>query len=210
VYGSHFRRVAVPEEHRRGLLGHGSILTVTSHADRTAPVLRGKWILDNLLGTPPPPPPPDVSTDLAEPGEGAPPLTVRERMRQHRQSPQCASCHNLMDPLGLALENFDAVGRWRRQDAGQAIDATTQLSDGSRIDGVVDLRNALLTREPVLVRTMTEKLLIYALGRGLQPYDMPVVRSIEREAAGRDYRFSALVLGISKSLPFQMRVADSD
>jgi hypothetical protein len=173
-------------------------------------VLRGKWILDNLLGTPPPPPPPDVSTDLAEPDEGAPPLTVRERMKLHRQSPQCASCHNLMDPPGLALENFDAVGRWRGQDAGQAIDATTQLSDGSKVDGVVDLRNALLARERVLVRTMTEKLLTYAVGRGLQHYDMPVVRGIVREAAQRDYSFSALVLGISRSLPFQMRISDSD
>lgn len=210
VYGSHFRRVAVPDERRRGLLGHGSVLTVTSHADRTAPVLRGKWILDNLLGTPPPPPPPDVSIDLAEPDEGAPPLTVRDRMKLHRQSPQCASCHNLMDPPGLALENFDAVGRWREQDAGQAIDATTQLSDGRKVDGVVDLRNALLTRERVLVRTMTEKLLTYAVGRGLQHHDMPVVRGIVREAAQRDYSFSALVLGISRSLPFQMRISDSD
>lgn len=207
VYGSHFRRVAVSDE-RRGLLGHGSVLTVTSHADRTAPVLRGKWILDNLLGTPPPPPPPDVSTDLQEAGEGAP-LTVRARMRLHRASPQCASCHNLMDPPGLALENFDAVGAWRGSDAGQAIDATTQLSDGSRIDGVVDLREALLRREKVLVRTVTEKLMTYALGRGLQYYDMPAVRGIEREAADRDYRFSSLVLGIAGSLPFQMRVSDS-
>jgi hypothetical protein len=209
VYGSHFRRVSVADERRRGLLGHGSVLTVTSHADRTAPVLRGKWILDNLLGTPPPPPPPDVSTDLEPAREGAPPLTVRERMQRHRASPQCASCHNLMDPLGLALENFDAVGAWRGFDAGQPIDATTQLSDGTRVDGIVELRRALLAREHVLVRTITEKLLVYALGRGPQHDDMPVIRRIVREAAPHDYRFSSLILGIVRSLPFQMRVSDS-
>jgi hypothetical protein len=210
VYGSRFRRVPVANEARRGLLGHGSLLTVTSHADRTAPVLRGKWILDNLLGTPPPPPPPDVSTDLEEPEEGAAPLTMRERMLLHRASPQCASCHNLMDPLGLALENFDAVGSWRGYDSGAPIDATTQLFDGTRVDGVVALRRALLAHDEMLMRTITEKLMTYALGRGLQPYDMPVVRAIVRGAARDEYRFSAIVRGIVGSMPFQMRVADRE
>jgi hypothetical protein len=210
IYGSHFRRVTVSDDARRGLLGQGSLLTVTSHADRTAPVLRGKWILDNLLGTPPPPPPPDVSTDLEEPEEGAAPLTVRERMRRHRENPQCASCHNLMDPLGLALENFDAVGSWRRHEAGAPIDATTQMFDGTRVDGVIALRQALLKRDEMLVRTITEKLLIYALGRGLQPYDVPTVRRIVSESAARQYRFSSLVLGIVHSVPFQMRVSETD
>jgi mono/diheme cytochrome c family protein len=210
VYGSHFRRVPVVSEARRGLLGHGSLLTVTSHADRTAPVLRGKWILDNLLGAPPPPPPPDVSTDLEEPAEGAAPLTVRERMRRHRANPQCASCHNLMDPIGLALENFDAVGAWRGFENGSPIDATTQLFDGTHIDGVVALRRALLARDEVLIRTITEKLMTYALGRGLQPYDMPAVRAIVRDAARDQYRFSSIVQGIVASVPFQMRMSDTE
>jgi hypothetical protein len=210
VYGSQFRRVPVVSEARRGLLGQGSLLTVTSHADRTAPVLRGKWILDNLLGTPPPPPPPDVATDLDEPAEGAVPLTVRERMSRHRSSPQCASCHNLMDPIGLALENFDAVGAWRGFESGSPIDATTQLFDGTRIDGVVALRAALLTRDEMLMRTITEKLMTYALGRGLQSYDMPAVRAIVRDAAKKQYRFSSIVQGIVVSMPFQMRMADTE
>jgi cytochrome c5 len=210
IYGSHFRRIPVAKEARRGVLGHGSVLMVTSHADRTAPVLRGKWILDNLLGTPPPPPPPDVSTDLKEGEEGEPALTVRERMRRHRSNPQCASCHNLMDPLGLALENFDAVGAWRDYDAGQPIDSTAQLADGTAVDGVVALRNALLEKEDVLVGTITEKLLVYALGRGLRHYDMPAVRAVVRRAKEHDYRFSSLVVGIVKSMPFQMRTSESE
>jgi hypothetical protein len=210
VYGSWFRRVPVASEARRGLLGQGSLLTVTSHADRTAPVLRGKWILDNLLGTPPPPPPPDVSTDFEEPEAGAAPLTMRERMRRHRANPQCASCHNLMDPLGLALENFDAVGAWRAYEGRVAIDATTQLFDGTRVDGVVALRRALLVHDEMLMRTITEKLMTYALGRGLQAYDMPVVRAIVRGAARDEYRFSAIVQGIVGSMPFQMRASAAE
>jgi cytochrome c553 len=209
VYGSRFRRVTLTDEARRGLLGQGSVLTVTSHADRTAPVLRGKWILDNLVGTPPPPPPPDVSTDLEETPEGAPARTVRERMEVHRASPACASCHNLMDPLGLALEHFDAIGARRTHDAGHPIDASTRLSDGTAVDGAADLRAALLSRQRVLVSTVVEKLMTYALGRGLQYYDMPAIRAVVDGAESRNYRFSSIILGIVNSSPFQMRVSDS-
>jgi mono/diheme cytochrome c family protein len=206
VYGTHFRRVTLTDDARRGLMGQGSVLLVTSHANRTAPVLRGKWILDNLLGTPPPPPPPDVNTDLPDPADGSKPLTMRQRMEAHRANPVCASCHKLMDPIGLALEQFDAVGAWRTREAGSPIDATTQLFDGTNVDGVVALRQALLKRPKVIVGTLTEKLLTYALGRGLQPYDMPVVRAIVRDAAKSDYQFSSIVLGIVTSMPFQMRM----
>jgi mono/diheme cytochrome c family protein len=205
VYGPHFRRVTVPDDARRGLLGKGGILLVTSHADRTSPVVRGKWILDNLMGTPPPPPPADVPP-FPEAAPGAP-QTVRARMEAHRASPACASCHRVMDPLGLALENFDAVGAWRSEEAGVPIDASGQLADGVRVDGVVRLREALLTRPEVLVGTVSEKLLTYALGRGLDHHDMPAVRGIVREAARDDYRFSTLVRGIVTSVPFQMRTA---
>jgi mono/diheme cytochrome c family protein len=204
VYGSQFRRVPVTDEARKGLLGQGSILMVTSHADRTSPVVRGKWILDNLLGTPPLPPPPDVPA-LKENQDDGRPHSLRERMEEHRSNPSCASCHKVMDPLGFALENFDAVGAWRTSDDGTPIDASGQLADGTAIDGVVSLRRALLRRPETFVSTMTEKMLTYALGRGLSSYDMPAVRAIVRGAAGRDYRFSSLVLGIVNSVPFQMR-----
>ena len=203
VYGSRFRRVRVPDEARRGLLGKGSVLMATSHADRTAPVLRGKWIMENLLGTPPPPPPPNVPA--LEPQPGAQPRTMRERMEAHRAVPACASCHRVLDPLGFAMENFDAVGAWRTRDAGAPIDASGQLADGTTVDGVVELRDALLHRPDLFAGTFTEKLLTYALGRGLQYYDMPVVRRIVREAAADDHRFSAIVLGIVESAPFRMR-----
>jgi mono/diheme cytochrome c family protein len=203
VYGSHFRRVTVADEARRGLLGKGSVLLATSHADRTAPVLRGKWILENLLGTPPPPPPPNVPA--LEPEPGTKPRTLRERMEMHRRNPACASCHRSMDALGFAMENFDAVGAWRTREAGQPIDASGMVPDGTPVEGVVALREALLRRPEVFVGTFTEKLLTYALGRGLEHYDMPVVRRIVRDAAGQDYRMSALVLGIARSAPFQMR-----
>ena len=206
VYGPHFRRVVVTDEARRGLLGKGGILLVTSHADRTSPVVRGKWILDNLIGTPPPPPPPAVPP-FPEETPGAP-KTVRARMEQHRANPACASCHKVMDPLGLALENFDAVGAWRTQETGGRIDATGELGDGTRVDGAVALRESLLKRPDVLVSTMTERLLTYALGRGLEHYDMPAVRTIVREAARDDYRFSSLIRGIATSAPFQMRRAE--
>lgn len=204
VHGSHFRRVAVTEEQRRGILGHGSILTVTSHADRTSPVVRGKWILENLLGAPPPPPPPDVPT-LPENTEGAPPRSLRARLELHRTNAVCASCHKVMDPIGFSLENFDAVGAWRTEDAGNPIDAAGELADGSAVNGVVSLRTAILARPEVFAGTVTEKLLIYALGRGLTPADMPAVRAILRNTAKTDYRFADLILEVARSAPFQMR-----
>jgi mono/diheme cytochrome c family protein len=208
VYGSHFRRVTLTDDARRGLLGKGAILMVTSRADRTAPVLRGKWILENVLGTPPPPPLPNVPPLQAS--SGAAPRTLRERMEQHRASPTCAGCHKVLDPLGFALENFDGIGAWRSQEAGLPIDASGQLADGTSVDGVVALRNALVSRSDIFVQTLTEKLMIYALGRGLQHFDMPVVRDIVRRAAQQDYRFSALIMGIVTSTPFQMRVAGGE
>jgi hypothetical protein len=206
IYGPHFRRVTLTEEPRKGLLGKGGILLVTSHADRTSPVVRGKWVLDNLIGTPPPPPPAEVPA-FPEETPGAP-KTVRARMEQHRANPACASCHRIMDPIGLALENFDAVGKWRTHEAGSSIDASGELADGRKIDGAVALREALLDRPEVLVGTMAEKLLTYAIGRGLEADDMPAVRQIVREAAADDYRFSSIVRGIVTSVPFQMRRAE--
>jgi len=203
VYGSHFRRVTLTDEARRGLLGKGSILMVTSRADRTAPTLRGKWILENLLGVPPPPPPPEVPA--LEPTPGLQPKTMRERLDLHRANPACAGCHRLTDPLGFSMENFSAVGGWRTREAGTTVDASGGLPDGTPLTGVVALRTALLRRPEVFVTTLTEKLLIYSLGRGLQAYDQPVVRTVVRDAAANDYRFSALVLGVVKSAPFQMR-----
>jgi len=206
VYGDRFRRVSLRDQSERaGLLGHGSILTVTSYATRTSPVRRGKWILENILGTPPPPPPPNVPP-LADPKTDGRRLTMRERMVEHRSNPQCASCHQLMDPAGLSMENFDAIGRWRtRGEAGSAIDASGSLPGGARFDGVNGLRQALLARPDVFVGTMTEKLLTFALGRGVDGRDGPVVRAIVRDAARSEYRFSALILGIANSSAFQMR-----
>jgi hypothetical protein len=206
IYGSRFRRVPVTNEARRGLLGQGSILALTSHAERTSPVVRGKWILENILGMPVPPPPPDVPP-LKENQEGQKPRTMREQMAEHRTNAVCASCHKIMDPIGLALENFDAAGAWRSEDAGAPIDATGELADGTKVDGVVTLRKALLNRPEVFVGTLTEKLLTYALGRGLDYRDMPAVRAILRDAATKNYRFSAIILGVVHSTPFQMRMA---
>jgi hypothetical protein len=205
IYGSQFRRITLTDDARKGLLGKGSVLAVTSHATRTSPVVRGKWILENILGTPPAPPPPDVPA-LKENEPGQAPKTVREQMAEHRANPVCASCHKVMDPLGFALENFDAVGAWRAREAGGSIDASGELADGSKVDGVVTLRQALMRHPDVFVRTMTEKMLTYALGRGLDYHDMPAVRSIVREGARNNYRFSSLVLGIVGSTPFQMRM----
>jgi hypothetical protein len=209
IYGSRFRRVAVTDDARRGLLGQGSILALTSHAERTSPVVRGKWILENILGTPVPPPPPDVPP-LKGNQEGQRPRTMREQMAEHRANPVCASCHKAMDSIGFAMENFDAVGAWRTRDAGQPIDAAGELSDGTRVDGVVTLRNALLSRPQLFAGTLTEKLLIYALGRGLDYRDMPTVRAILRDASRDNYRFSALILGVVHSAPFEMRTAPHD
>jgi mono/diheme cytochrome c family protein len=202
VYGSQFRRITLTEEPRKGLLGKGGVLLVTSHADRTSPVVRGKWILENLIGTPPPPPPAEVP---AFPDSGANAPTVRARMEQHRANPVCASCHKLMDPIGLALENFDAVGTWRERESGGPIDATGVLSDGQKVDGVVTLRQALLKRPEVLANTITEKLLTYALGRGLDHSDMPAVRAIVRASARDGYRVSTLIRETINSAPFRMR-----
>ncbi len=206
IYGSRFRRVPVTEDARRGLLGQGSILALTSHAERTSPVVRGKWILENILGTPVPPPPPDVPP-LKGNQEGRKPRTMREQMAEHRANPVCASCHKAMDSIGFAMENFDAVGAWRSQDTGNPIDATGELADGTHVDGVVTLRQALVSRPDLFAGTMTEKLLIYALGRGLDYRDMPALRTILRDASRDNYRFSALILGVVHSTPFQMRTA---
>ena len=207
VYGSRFRRVMLPDENRRGLLGQGTVLAVTSYPNRTSPVLRGKWILENILGTPPPPPPPDVPT-LPETGEGGKVTSVRERLEIHRKTASCATCHRVMDPLGFSLDNFDATGMYRTKEAvGIPVDAKGQLADGTPVDGPVALRKALLKHPEQFVRTMTEKLLTYALGRGLEYYDMPVVRAIEKDAAKQNYRFSSLVTGIVKSVPFRMKKA---
>jgi hypothetical protein len=206
VYGSNFRRVALPSGSvRGGLLGQGSILAVTSYGNRTSPVLRGKWILENILGTPPPPPPPNVPPLKDNPTVGRV-LTMRERMAEHRSNPACSGCHQLMDPIGLSMEHFDAVGRWRNRGEGDtAIDASGGLPSGATFDGIAGLKRALLSRPESFVTTVTEKLLTYGLGRGLEYYDSPAVRSIVREAANNDYCFSSLVLGIVKSTPFQMR-----
>jgi hypothetical protein len=204
VYGSQFRRVQVPDETRKGLLGKGAMLLVTSNADRTSPVVRGKWILDNLLGMPPPAPP-AVVPPLEPVADDGKPRSIREQMVQHRASPVCASCHKLMDPIGLALENFDAIGRYRTSDVAGPIDATGDLLDGTHVDGVVQLRQALLKRPEVFVGAMTEKLLTYAIHRGVEAPDMPTVRAIVRDMSKQDYRFSSLVMGIVKSPAFQMR-----
>jgi mono/diheme cytochrome c family protein len=204
VYGSHFRRVTLTDEARHGLLGKASILTVTSYPNRTSPVLRGKWVLENVLGTPPPAPPPDVP-DLEENRPGVETRSLRARLEEHRRNPTCASCHRVMDPLGLALENFDGLGQWREKEPGGAIDPTGQLADGTPIDGPVALREAVLERPEMFVRTLTEKLMTYGLGRGVELGDRPLVRQVAREAAARDYRWSAIVHGIVRSAPFQMK-----
>jgi cytochrome c551/c552 len=204
VYGTQFRRVTLegPQDVRRGLLGKGSVELVTSNSDRTSPVLRGKWVLENILGTHPPDPPPNVPALKPNPAAG--PQTMRQRMEEHRANPACSSCHKMMDPIGFSLENFDGTGRWRIREAGRNLDASGQLVDGTPINGVVSLREALVRYSPQFVRTVTEKLLTYALGRGVEYDDMPVVRSIVREAGKSNYRLSAIVLEIIKSMPFQM------
>jgi hypothetical protein len=207
VFGSRFRRVSPTDDARRGLLGKGAVLLVTSHANTTSPVLRGKWVLDNILGAPPPPPPPDVPA-LKEAQPGSTPRTMREQMELHRTNPTCAACHKRMDPIGFALENFDTVGAWRTTDDGGApLDTSDVLASGTRIDGVSQLRQALLDRPTVFVQTLVEKLMIYGLGRGLTYEDMPAVRGIVRGAQNQNLRFSSLVSGIVSSVPFQMRDA---
>ena len=209
VYGSRFRRVALDGARRGGLLGHGSVMTVTSYPNRTSPVLRGKWVLENLLGAPPPEPPPDIPA-LEERNEDGEPVSMREAMVQHRENPACSVCHAPMDPIGFALQNYDAIGGWRDvNEGGTPVDATGVLPDGSRFEGRAGLSGLLLARPDDFVGTVTEKLLTYALGRGMEHYDAPTVRKIVRRAAGEDYRWSSIILGIVNSAPFQMRRSDS-
>jgi hypothetical protein len=211
IYGSRFRRVTLPDpDQRGGLLAEGALLATTSYPDRTSPVLRGKWLLNNIFGLPVPAPPPGVDTNLTENKPGAPQRTIRERLAQHRQNPSCNSCHSVIDPLGFALENFDVIGGWRTIDeAGRPVDASGTTTSGAKVEGLSGLRALLLARPEQFPRTVTEKLLAYALGRRVEYYDQPAVRSIVRDAAAHDYRWSSLVLGIVKSAPFQMRAAGS-
>jgi len=207
VFGTNFRRVTYSDDSpRRGLLGHGSVLMLTSYANRTSPVLRGKYVLSNILGAPPPPPPPNVPALVTEAGDSGKRLSMRDSMAQHRTNPVCATCHARMDPIGFALDNFDAVGKWRTvDDSGTPIDASGVFPDGTRFDGIAGLRQLLLRRPEQFVSTLTENLLTYSLGRSIAYYDAPAVRAIVRDAARSDYRFSSLVIGIVKSTPFQMR-----
>jgi hypothetical protein len=206
VYGSSFRRVTLSDENRKGLLGQGSILSLTSYPVRTSVVLRGVWLLTNILATPPPPPPPNVPA-LKDRGEDGRILSVRQSMEAHRANPVCASCHLRMDPLGFALENFNGIGEWRTTEgaANTPIDSSGALPDGTKFQGPVELRRLLLSKPDQFAKAVTEKLLTYALGRGVEYYDEPAVRKIMREAAPGDYRWSSLILGIVKSEPFQMR-----
>ncbi len=206
IYGSHFRRVSFaddPARQRGGLLRHGSILTVTSYATRTSPVIRGHWILANLIGAPPPPPPPNVPS--LDDNTVSASLPIRERLAAHRANPACASCHNVMDPVGFALENFDAVGRWRTQEERRPVDATGGMPDGTEFTGVAGLEQALLQRPELFAGTLAEKLLVFALGRGVEPVDGPAIRQIVRRAQAENFRFSSLILGIVNSTPFQLR-----
>jgi hypothetical protein len=207
VRGSYFRRISLPPDSpRRGLLGQGSLLTVTSVATRTSPVSRGKWILENLLGTPAPIPPPGVETNLDQDAKAVNPKTLRQRLEAHRANPVCASCHKIMDPMGFALENFDLVGTWRERDGDAPIDSSGQLADGTPIHGPDDLRRALLSRSDAVMTTATSKLLTYALGRPVDFADMPAVRAIVRRAGTNGNRFSSVLLGIVESDAFQKRV----
>jgi len=207
VYGPQFRRVKLTDPNRRGLLGQGSILSLTSVATRTSPVFRGKYVLSNLLNTPPPPPPPNVPTlDESNKGASTAPKTVRAQLELHRKNATCAGCHRVIDPVGFALENFDSVGRWRNTGPdGAPLDVAGAFADGSQVNGPVALREAILSRPDAFVTVVTEKMLTYALGRGLEPGDMPVVRRIVKKAGQSDYQLSSVIMGIVESAPFQMR-----
>jgi hypothetical protein len=210
VAGPEFRKVQYPDDRRRGLFGHGSILTLTSHADRTSPVLRGKWIMEVLLGSPPPPPPPNVpDLEATAEAEGGRMRTVRERMEQHRANPACASCHRMIDPIGLAFENFDVTGAWRIRDNGAPVDAASTLYDGTPLRGPADLRNALMRRSGVLVQTFAENLLTFAIGRRLGYADMPAARAIVRDAAAHDYKLSSFVLAVARTPAFRMKSGEA-
>jgi hypothetical protein len=206
VYGERFRRVTFADPTRGGLLGQGGILMVTSYPDRTTPVLRGFWVLENLLGMPPPPPPPNVP-DLEPRSADGRPLSIREQMEVHRRNPACAVCHVRMDPLGFSLENFDAIGRWRTKSNGLPIEAAATFADGTPIDGVRGLRAFLLARRDSFVETFTAKLMTYALGRRVDYRDEPAIRQVTGSAAAADDRWSSIILGIVRSTPFQMRKA---
>jgi hypothetical protein len=206
IHGPEFHRVSFPPgSPRGGLLGQGSLLTITSYANRTSPVNRGKWVLENLLAAPPPPPPPNVPALKTEANTTGKPLTMRDAMVQHRANPICASCHARMDPIGFAMENFDPVGRWRDSDAGGPIDASGVFPDGQTFNGMAGLKAALLNRPQEFVSTITEKLMMYGLGRNVQYFDQPAVRAIVRDSARSNYTFASLVLGVVKSAAFQMR-----
>ena len=216
VYGPAFRRVALEDDVRKGLLGQASLMTATSYASRTSPVLRGKWLLDTFLAAPPPEPPPNVPA-LPERGEDGQPHSVRQRLEEHRKNPVCASCHRTIDPMGFALENFDAIGKWRtmnegrtRSEEGDPIDASGVLPDGTAFTGVNELRAVLASsRKEEFLLAVAERLLTYALGRGLESYDMPAVRRIVRESAASNYSWSSVIINIVNSAPFQMRRAAS-
>ncbi len=211
IKGSEFRRITLPDDsHRGGLLSQGSVLTLTSYSTRTSPVLRGKYVLENLLASPPPPPPPNVPSLKTEGNKSGEELSLREAMVQHRAQPACANCHARMDPIGFALENFDAVGKWRDQDAGKPIDVSSKLTDGTVVDGVAGVRNLILGNPERFAAAVTEKLLMYATGRNVQYFDAPAIRRIVHEAAANDYKFSDLVLGITQSVPFQTRRIKED
>jgi hypothetical protein len=206
IYGNHFRKVTLNDGARGGLLGQASVLSVTSYPTRTSVVMRGRWLLANILGAPPPAPPPNVPA-LEETVAGEKPKSLRERMELHRKDPACASCHQRMDPLGFALENFDALGKWRTESDGLPVDAAASLPDGSEFEGVTGLRALLQGHKEDFARTLTAKLLGYAIGRGVEHTDLPAVRQIVRDAAANDYRWSSIVLGIVNSPPFRMGTA---
>jgi hypothetical protein len=209
VVGTRFRRVNYPDGRRQGLLGQGSVLTLTSHANRTSPVLRGKWVMEVLFGTPPPPPPPGVpDLEATEGSVGGKMLTTRERMEMHRANAVCRSCHQYMDPIGLALDNFDVTGAWRIRENGMPLDTRGELFDGTALETPADLTGALMERPVPLVRNFTVNLMAYALGRRVEYYDMPTVRAIARGAAANDYRMSSFILGVVNSPAFQMKAAD--
>lgn len=208
IRGSHFRKVALPEGFRRGLLGHASILTITSAPNRTSPVIRGTWVLENLMGTPPPSPPPGVETNLEVSVPGGQTLTIREQLERHRSDPSCSACHSVIDPLGFALENYDAIGKWRDEVGGAPVNTSATLWDGSAIDGPEDLRKALLAREEMFVEAFIEKMMTYALGRRVEYFDMPTIRKVAAAAEKDDYRFSAVVKGIVDADAFRMRTKE--
>jgi hypothetical protein len=208
ITGSHFRRVTLPAgSPRRGLLGQGSILSITSYSTRTSAVLRGKYVLDNLLASPPPPPPPNVPSLNTE--QSGKPLSMKEAMQAHRANPACAGCHAKMDPIGFALENFDALGRWRAEENGRPLEVTSALPDGTIVDGVEGVRQLVLRDPALFVEGMTSKLLMYALSRNIQHYDQPTIRVFARESARENYTFASLVLGVVNSVPFQSRMAQA-